>query len=249
MVGARRPGRVRRRLAARERVDDLDLDAVVRAVPVLLHARDGRHDGALPRLDVLVEEAGRDLRARARTRSVHALSPRANEEGAATHDDRVQAQVAPDARVLEPAAHEDGRAVDRARRDDDRLPSAHEREAVLAVADEGADAVAPRRRWRVLVERVGRRERGGRRRGEQEALDGRFDEELGAVLRGVLEPRDGATLLLAVDAAEAAEAARVLVAARVLLRARARASQRRDLLKAGSATRGKRGRTGIFEIG
>lgn len=129
----------------------------------------------------------------------------------------MEAQVASNARVLEPAAHEHGRAVDRACRDDHGLARADDRETVLAVADERADAVAPRRRGRVLVERLASRERGSRRRGKQEALDRRLDGEPRAMLGGVLEPADGTTLLLAIDAAIAAEAAGVLGAAGVLL--------------------------------
>lgn len=56
----------------------------------------------------------------------------------------MQAQVLADPRVLEPTPHQDGGRVDRAARDDDRLPRSDDRKRAVLHLDESADAALAR---------------------------------------------------------------------------------------------------------
>lgn len=119
---------------------------------------------------------------------------------------------------LETTLHEDGGTVDGSSRHNDGLLGADDGELSVDALDESTDAATTRRRGSEVGE-GGRGRRGGRGGcSEEEALDVRVGEELGAVERSVLEPADGSRLLLRVGASERAESTRVGSSASVLLR-------------------------------
>lgn len=127
-------------------------------------------------------------------------------------------EILPDPSILESTPEQNGGTVNRARRDDDRLPRADDREGAVRRAKDGADAPLPRGARSEEVKSFAGRGGSSRGRGEEQSLDGRLDEEAGPCLGGIGEPGDSPSLLLAVRTAEAAKSARVRIPAGVLLR-------------------------------
>ena len=129
----------------------------------------------------------------------------------------MQVEVAADLLVPQARAQQQRRRLDRTARDDNGATSVDDSLAAVERREECADALGPLAARRHLVDVLTRRlDVGVGGVGEEEAVDARALDQLGAVFDRVPKPRRHAALLLAVRAAEAAVAAVVDTSAGVL---------------------------------